>query len=396
MKSPWLLRILALAGILICAYLAFLKFTGQISSIVGCGAGSGCANVLGSQWSQFFGIPVSALAGVLYLGLLVATLRPSRAVYAAFAISLTGAAIWFIGLLYFKLKAFCPWCAAMHTIGLITSGVLAMSLKSIARPEKKQETPLNLAPIAAVTALLVLVLGQIFGPKPSTHAETTETKIEEDRKNSVHAGSGTKPKGRKVSFFNGKWNFDTEAMPHLGPMDAPHVIVKYFDYTCSSCRDVHEDLQFVEAQQKDKICMIMMPVPLNRACNPNFPRPLPDHQYACELARLSLAAWRAKPEVWHKVHHQLFIRPVMEPEVAKAAVSALVGHDELEKALQDPWIDELITANNNHFKQLIVQTRHMPKILGILSDNKVMHGVPRSKEILLDAIEKEFKLKPNK
>ena len=92
MKSPWILRVLALAGLTICGYLGALKFTGQTTSIVGCGAGSGCSNVLGSEWSQFLGVPVSVLAGVVYLALLTTTWRPSRPLYGAFAICLTGAA----------------------------------------------------------------------------------------------------------------------------------------------------------------------------------------------------------------------------------------------------------------------------------------------------------------
>ena len=139
MKNPLLLRVLALTGFGICAYLGVLKLTGQISSIKGCGAGSGCANVLGSEWSQFLGVPVSVLAGVLYLGLFAATWRPSRPLYLGFLICLAGAAAWFLGLLYIKMKAFCPWCAAMHSIGIFTSIVLAAAMRHLKRPEMPEK-----------------------------------------------------------------------------------------------------------------------------------------------------------------------------------------------------------------------------------------------------------------
>ena len=169
MKSSWirwdrldhivnvlpLLRFLALAGLMICGYLGILKLTGQTTSIVGCGTESGCDNALGSRWSQFFGIPVSVLAGVVYLALLITTWRPSRPLYGAFAICLTGAALWFIGLLYFDIKAVCPWCLAMHTIGIITSLVLILSLHQL--PASNPRTPLRFAPLGAVVALLVLL-----------------------------------------------------------------------------------------------------------------------------------------------------------------------------------------------------------------------------------------------
>ena len=128
MKPPWLLRILSLAGLLICGYLGGLKITGKTSSLAGCGEGSGCGTVLGSEWSQFFGIPVSVLAMVIYIALLAASFRPSRSLYGALAICLTGAALWFIGILYLTIRAMCPWCLAMHTIGVVTSIILVQSL----------------------------------------------------------------------------------------------------------------------------------------------------------------------------------------------------------------------------------------------------------------------------
>ncbi|MCH2063546.1 MAG: vitamin K epoxide reductase family protein [Roseibacillus sp.] len=380
MKSPWALRILALAGLTICGYLGVLKLTGKTTSIIGCGTGSGCSNVLGSAWSQFFGIPVSVLAGIVYLALLITTWRPSRALYGAFAICLTGAALWFIGLLYFTIKAVCPWCLAMHTIGIITSIFLVLSLNKF--PAPNPSTPLRFAPLGAVAALLVLALGQLLGPKPDTHARTTE----------VVRGTGTAPaeEGRVVTFFNGQKRYNTVTMPHLGPSGAKHVMVKYFDYTCSSCRDVHEDLHFVAKSRPGTFCIILLPVPLHRGCNPHFPAELDNHDHACELARLSLAAWRAAPERWPEVHELLFSRPVLPPEVAEAAVGQIVGYDNLARALEDSWINELLKDGINDFKQMIVQTRAMPKL--VVGDNLVLSGAPRSKEVLLEDLEQIYGL----
>jgi len=375
-----LLRFLALAGLMICGYLGILKLTGQTTSIVGCGTESGCDNALGSRWSQFFGIPVSVLAGVVYLALLITTWRPSRPLYGAFAICLTGAALWFIGLLYFDIKAVCPWCLAMHTIGIITSLVLILSLHQL--PASNPRTPLRFAPLGAVAALLVLALGQLLGPKPDTHARTTEVVRDADQ--------GKRAEGRVVSFFKGRKHYNAVTMPHLGPSGAKHVMVKYFDYTCSSCRDVHEHLHFVTESHPDTFCIILLPVPLNRACNPFFPASLTDHDHACELARLSLAAWRANPERWPEVHEQLFSRPVLPPEVAEAAVGQIVGYDELAGALEDPWINQILETGINDFKQMILHTRAMPKL--VVGDDEVLHGAPRSREVLLENLERLYRL----
>ena len=88
------LRFSSLAGLLLSGWLLFQKATGSITYLVGCGAGSGCANVLGSRWSQWFLIPVTALSLLLYAALLVLTFRPRRLPLLAIGTSLAGAAIW--------------------------------------------------------------------------------------------------------------------------------------------------------------------------------------------------------------------------------------------------------------------------------------------------------------
>ena len=395
MKKPWILRALALVGFLVCAYLFFRKAAGDIDSIEGCGAESGCANALGSRWSQFFGIPVSFLAAVMYLALLVATWRPSRQVYVAFAICFVGAATWFVNLLVFEVKAFCPWCTAMHLIGVSSAVVLFLSLRKL---EPASPSPFKFAPLGAILALIVLCLGQVFGPTPDTHAEETGISIDErgtpDALGKGKSGNQPGSQGRSISLPNGSKNFHTGLMPHLGSANAPHVIVKYFDYTCASCRDMHEDLHLVAKNHPGKFCMIMLPVPLNRACNPHFPTQIENHEHACELARLGLAAWRAKPEAFPEVHETLFTRPVMDPEIAEIAVAQIVGEEELAKALKDPWVDDLLKADLNDFSQLIRTTIKMPKLL-VLPNGKLLHGLMKSPEILLRELEKEFKLPPN-
>ena len=122
--------------------------------------------------------------------------------------------------------------------------------------------------------------------------------------------------------------------------NAKYVMVKYFDYTCSSCRKVHEQLQFVEEKHPGLFCVILLPVPLNRACNPFIPNQSPKHQHACELARLSMAAWKANPGKWPEVHEQLISTPDLPPEVAEAAVGQIVGHDQLELAKEDSSVAE--------------------------------------------------------
>lgn len=398
MKNPWLLRLLAFAGLAISLYLLTLKLTGRITYLVGCGEGSGCDNVLGSRWSQFFYVPVTALAATLYAILLAATFKPNRLLYAGLAIAFTGAALWFYGILLFELKAFCPWCAAAHLIGLTCAVLLFLTL----RKRSDLGGNVHLGVVGGLFAVILLVLGQILGPIPATHEETTESLVEqpvtppaggtsadtpEDANVPVHA----RGKGRVVAFSDTK-GFNTSSLPHLGSPDAPHVVVKYFDYTCTSCKDMHDDLKMVAGKHPGAFCMIMLPVPLHRDCNPHFPTDLKNHDHACELARLGLAAWRAKPEAFEEVHETLFTRPILEPEIAEIAVAQIVGEEALAKAREDPWIEEVLVADVNDFGQMVGSNRRMPKLL--FGKDRVLHGLTNTPEALLRGLEQRFELTP--
>ena len=47
-------------------------------------------------------------------------------------------------------------------------------------------------------------------------------------------------------------------------------------------------------------------------------------------------------------------------------------------------------SNVNDFKQMILTTRAMPKM--VIGDDQVLHGVPRSKEVLLQTLGQHYKL----
>ncbi len=320
----------------------------------------------------------------MYVGLLAGTWKPSRPLYAGLAICFAGAAVWFYGILIFVLKEFCPWCASAHLIGLTCAGLLVWILK-----KKEAGTGnIGLGAGGGILAMAVFILGQTFGPVPDTHAVTRESLEPEDRTRAVHARGA----GRVVSVFENKKFYNTGTLPHLGPADAPHVLVKYFDFTCAACKDMHEHLKMVVGKHPGQFCIIMLPVPLNRACNEFFPPGAEDLKHACALCRLGLAGWRAQPDAYPEVHEILFTRPVLDAEIAEIAVAQIVGEEALEKALRDPWIEEVLAANINDFRQLTATTVRMPKLL--VGKDHMLHGVTKSPEVLLRTLEKEFNLPP--
>lgn len=441
------LRLLALGGLLLSGWLLIQKATGKITYLVGCGAGSGCENVLGSRWSQWFYVPVTALSLLLYAALLLFTFKRQRTALLAIGTCLAGAAIWFGIVQAFILRSFCPWCLSAHLIGLGCAIMIflgergsreapATPLPAPAPPTGKskknekdrqketvassQAAPLSKAPpsswlpgiAAGLVAIAVLVLGQAFGPVPDTHVESNL--VLEEPAPPKQANTTTQPgpatpatstkqetgpvhsrgEGRKVTFLGNK-QYNVTTLPHIGSADAPHVIVKYYDYACNACRDLHEDLEAFMQKHPGKFCVVLLPCPINRACNPHVPSHLENHANACELAKLALACWRTDPSSFHEVHHALFARPVLDLPKAMEVVKPLMKKPLTPEALNDPWIAEVLAADAEDYKRVNVtnsgQTNFlMPKLL--VGGTRMLHGVTKTREILFQAIEQEFKL----
>ncbi|MDB6080602.1 MAG: hypothetical protein JWO82_4349 [Akkermansiaceae bacterium] len=382
-----LLRMLAFAGLALSAFLVYQKASGSVTYLHGCGAAGGCANVLGSRWSQWFGVPVAVISLLLYAAVLVFTFFPRGAALTTLGVSLLVAPLWFGGLQIFDLHQFCPWCLGAHLIGL-ACGVLIFLLP--AGPSAR------IGWLSGAAGLAVLIAGQIFGPVPDTHLETiveVRKEVHEDGSLPVHERGA----GRLVTFLKGK-SIRIDGLPHLGNPQAPHVMVDYFDYACDSCRDTSEDLSAAMERYSGQLCIVLLPCPINRACNPNIPANqtnVKDHAHACELARLALACWRTDPASFPAVHDALFRRPVLDPAAALALVRPLLGKPLSDAALKDPWIDEVLAADFADYKTLTQGGNArpnfvMPKLL--LGGDTVIHGVMRTREVLFKTLEKEFGL----
>ena len=115
-------------------YLSWHYLSGR--SVIGCGGGSPCDQVLSSRWSSIAGVvPVSGLAAGVYLAFLVATFfigpgtpAPDRRFawgsLLLFAGAAAGAAIWFTVVQRWMVGAFCPYCMVTHVIGILLAALV--------------------------------------------------------------------------------------------------------------------------------------------------------------------------------------------------------------------------------------------------------------------------------
>jgi protein-disulfide isomerase len=369
------------------------KLTGSITYLAGCGSGSGCAGVLGSRWSQWFYLPVTALSLGLYALLFAVSFsrRRSAVLSLALATCFTGAAIWFAVVQAFVLHSFCPWCLAAHLLGI---GAAVILFRSVAWKDDSKAVKPGL--LVGLAGLVVLVAGQVFGPVPQSHVESRVV-----LSNEPNAGKPevTKPvhergEGRVVTFLEGK-RYNVAGLPHLGDPGAPHVLVEYYDYTCDYCRDQHQDLKAVLEKYPGKFCIIVLPCPISRECNPHVPAPVENHKYACELARLALACWKVEPSAFPSVHEALYARPVLDLAQTMEAIKPLLSKPLSQEALADPWINEVLAADAADYKRINVTNSGelnymMPKLL--VGGTRMLHGVTNSREVLFKALEHEFKI----
>lgn len=388
----WTVRFCALGAAILSGWLAWQKMNGQASSVAGCGGSDGCNQVLGGRWSEWLGVPVSFLAFGFYLAVLGLTLRPVQAWFGRSADRLLCAAavmailsgVWFVSLLAVMEKKFCPYCAAAHALGI--SFAIPLLVQSWRIRRQRSRGFFESAFSTAVPGFLILVGGQLFGPKPQTHL-ISENKLPRQEESISHRPA---LRSGEVAFFDGALVFDQTKLPKLGKDSTPHVLVEYFDYTCSSCRDMHADLEDLLKRAGNEFSVIVLPCPLSRECNPALPKTVDDHPSACLLARLALAVWRKAPGQFAEFHHYLMTIPLPADEAAAQSKAASIcgGEMELNMALGDPWISEQLAETVSQFRLLSAQEQKMPKLL--LRDDIVMHGVARDVESFRAEMKRRF------
>ncbi len=326
---------LALAA-LIAAYLLWHALTD--SALGGCGPGTPCDRVLGSPWAYWLGLPVSALALAGYAGLFWASARLRQTgvvagdartafVTVALAVTILGAAGWFLALQVFVLKSLCKFCLTAHFFGGVGAAcslwfVFRGVRRELAAPTPRRAHagwPLRLvgAGVVGLAAVGLLIGGQKFFPQQ------------------LHV----------VRVHDGQFKFDLREVPLLGPANAPRVIVSLFDYTCPDCHDLHRHLTAAQARFTNRFAIVALPCPLDANCNPVITRTQKKHEQACDYARLGLAVRRVDRGAFEKYDAWFFGQATMPTlDQARQFARDLAGAAALDQALQDPVVERLLQS----------------------------------------------------
>lgn len=360
-----LIPICTLVGLGLCLFLVWIGLSE--GPVVGCGAGGGCQSVLGSRWSQVFLIPVSWYGTAFYavwVACEVARLRVHRAWFAGAA---AGAALWFIVVQAFLLKAFCPWCMSLHAIGMLL-GVLILVAGGKAAVRQWAQ--------ALLASGLGLGLVQVYGPEKPAH-------LVENRK----GGEVVAKDDSHVSFDGGKIRFALDEYPRLGSPKAKHVVVEMFDYQCISCRLMSGYLKALVEAYPEQVSVLLVPVPMDRGCNPHL-RGGGDHDGSCEISRIAMAVWDASPEGFVTFHEALMGNP--SETLARELALAFLDESSIAEAMEDKKHSQVLEHNIRAWKQLSGTSSSLPKLL--ISDRRILHGMPASRSAFLQLMKEELSL----
>ncbi len=199
-----------------------------------------------------------------------------------------------------------------------------------------------------------------------------------------------KPRERIVSFLGGRAKLDAYQRPVIGSMDAPHILVELFDYTCPHCRRLHGQLQSAHKRYGDQVAIVLLHLPLDARCNRSIGQTNAQHAQACDLTRCAIAVWRSQPAVFEQYHDWMFASPsARSASEARAEAARLIGADVLKKALDEPVIGKLISQHVSVYEQ--AQKGAIPKLM---FPRVTLRGEPNTEADLFRLLEKELKIEP--
>jgi len=318
------------------AYLSWHYLAG--GTVIGCGGGSSCDEVLNSRWSSIGGVlPISGLAAGAYLAMLVASfsIGPSNAVpvrrlawraMLVLAGAIAGSAVWFIIVQKWMVGKFCPYCMATHITGLGLAAVIFWQAPRQVNPGStvrviRRSRAVGWSFIGITLACIMGICQWTIAPRAVYRAGESQNNLSE---------------------------IDAHAVPIVGPPDARYVVTMLFDYKCPHCQQLHFMLNEVVRRYHGTLAFVLCPTPMRRECNPYIPRDIDEFKDSCELAKLALTVWAAHHESFPAFDQWMFSHEsgdrwqARTVDAARAKAIELVGQQKFDAALADPWVGKYL------------------------------------------------------
>ncbi len=363
-------------------YLAYGSYTSD--AIAGCGPGSGCAQVLASQWSRWLGQPVAVGAVAVY-GSMVIVLTLGRGwsfsnwLLRTLAIVALGSAGWFTFVQMQLINTTCTHCMMVHSVG----GLLALLLLLLlpANGGWRDRGALFIGSMMVG----VLVIGQLLTPPPATHRVVQSGSMADI--DTGPAAGGERELTLRVGQVAARVR--VAQYPLLGSTRAQHIVVMLTDYNCVHCKAVHGYLKQLMQQNPQQLAVLLLPIALDGRCNPAYPVDEGRFKTSCELAQLALAVWRADArqfaafDDWLLTHQgQITLQQARDHAVT------LVNPERLEQALALPWASEQLQRNITFF-----QRSELGRLPALVHGNQAIIGRPGTYAEFVQSLRDDFGLR---
>jgi len=212
----------------------------------------------------------------------------------------------------------------------------------------------------------------------TAEAEKKDEKAEEPKAEVTPAA----PARKLITVAGNRVTLDVKQWPLLGQPEAQYVFVEMFDYTCPHCRNTHNAIKGAFENYGDRLAILALPVPLERACNDAASG---GHPGACDLAKISIAVWRVSPEKFHEFHDWMF-ETTRSPASARAQAEKLVGAEKFRKEYSSKIPSEYVKRHVDLYKK--VGQGSVPKLL---FPKSTINGEINSKSTMVSTIERELR-----
>lgn len=421
-----IVRVLSLIAFGVAGYLAVSSLTNSqpAGCAPGVGCGEVLSSPWSSLWGLPVSVP--GVVVYFSLMLLTFHLSPSQSdqhrrvawsLFIALAVLAGLAAVWFIYLQLFTIKSICPYCMIDHTCGLLIAALVLYSAPlgrgEVLEDGQRSSFMLTAGQGSSIIAAAGLAMGlfivaQVMFPA-ATHrmlvtpdgnggppakdgsdavdigdkavtmkdaatkdgpskdgADTVVPSTRIDKPESLTLLPQTEPhvfvRLPRAKVEGGLVRFQRTALPVRGNINAKVMLVCMVDYTCMHCRALHHLFDKAWARYGDDLAFLLVPMPLNPQCNPYIDFADLRHEAACDLARLSLAVWKADATKFAAFDDWLF-----EPEKARTAAEArtkaeeLVGKEPLKAVFDSGWPHEQALKHVRLYD--MAGTGRIPKIM---------------------------------
>ena len=227
------------------------------------------------------------------------------------------------------------------------------------------------------------------GDKPAADGSTKDSGAEATEKKDETAEPAkaetppAAPARKLITVAGNRVTLDVKQWPLLGHADAQYVFVEMFDYTCPHCRNTHHAIKGAFENYGDKLAILALPVPLERACNDAASGG--GHAGACDLAKISIAVWRVSPEKFHEFHDWMF-ETTRSAASARAHAEKLVGAEKFRKEYGSKIPSEYVKRHVDLYKK--VGQGSVPKLL---FPKSTINGEINSKSTMVSTIERELR-----